>query len=132
MNDIGSGVYYAVRAPIDGENSYDRERFLLTVPTDAGFPPYAPITLLLHLPLGILPPAPAQAAYGIFTNGLTLLLALVALRVTGLQDTVATVFLLAGFLLLTRPGFIGTFLRGSGRRARAGDTWPCSGRGDPR
>jgi len=104
MMDFDSGAYYPVRAFLTGENPYDRERFLSLYPITAGFPPYPPFTLLLHLPFGLLPHAAAEAVYALFTVALMLLLAWMALRVTGYTASVAAVFLLGAALLLSRPG----------------------------
>jgi len=104
MLDFDSGAYYPVRAFLEGENPYDRQRFLSLYPVADGFPPYPPFTLLFHLPFGLLPHATAEAAYALFTIVLMLLLARVALKETLGYATTTGVFLLAGILLLTRPG----------------------------
>jgi len=104
MLDFDSGAYYPVRALLAGENPYDRQRFLSLYPVSDGFPPYPPFTLLFHLPFALLPHAAAAAAYAIFTVGLMLLLSRMALQETQGYATTAGVFLVAGVLLLTRPG----------------------------
>jgi hypothetical protein len=104
MIDFDTGVYYPVRAFLSGENPYDRDRFLSLYPVSDAFPPYAPFTLLLHLPFGLLPRAIAETLYALFTLGLMLVLAWMALRATQRNANVATVFMLAAILLLTRPG----------------------------
>jgi hypothetical protein len=104
MLDFDSGAYYPVRAFLAGENPYDRQRFLSLYPVSDGFPPYPPFTLLLHLPFALLPHAAAAVAYALFTVGLTLLLSRLAMKETRGYATTTGVFLLAGVLLLTRPG----------------------------
>jgi hypothetical protein len=104
MLDFDSGAYYPVRAFLAGENPYDRQRFLSLYPVSDGFPPYPPFTLLFHLPFALLPHAAAATAYAIFTVALTLLLARMVLQNTQGFATTTGVFLLAGVLLLTRPG----------------------------
>ena len=104
MIDFHSGVYYPIRAMLTGENPYDRERFLALYPVGDGFPPYPPATLLFHLPFGLLPPTVADLLYAVFTVGVMLLLALVALRATQRHASLTSVVMLAGVLLLTRPG----------------------------
>lgn len=104
MLDFDSGAYYPVRAFLAGENPYDRERFLSLYPVSDGFPPYPPFTLLLHLPFALLPHTAAAVAYAVFTVGLTCLLAWLSLRWVLRKPTAGAVLLLAGLLLLTRPG----------------------------
>lgn len=107
MTDFYSGGYYPVRALLDGENPYDRARFLELYPVADGFPPYLPVTLALHLPFGLLPRAPAAAAYFATTIALTLVLAWSALRLGGgggREINVAAVLLAAAIILATRPG----------------------------
>jgi Glycosyltransferase family 87 len=104
MLDFDTGGYYPVRALLSGENPYDRERFLTLYPVSDGFPPYAPFTLLFHLPFGLLPHTVAEILYGLFTIGLMVVLAWMALRATRCDTKVATVIMLAAALLLTRPG----------------------------
>ncbi len=104
MVDFNSGAYYPVRAVLAGENPYDRARFRSLYPVSDGFPPYPPLTLLIHLPFGLLPHATAVAAYAVFTVCLMLLFSRVALDATGRDFTLAAVFMLAGLLLLSRPG----------------------------
>jgi hypothetical protein len=104
MLDFDSGAYYPVKAFLSGENPYDRQRFLSLYPVGDGFPPYPPFTLLFHLPFALLPHATAAAAYAAFTVGLMLLLARLALKETQGSATMTGVLLLAGVLLLTRPG----------------------------
>ncbi len=104
MVDFESGVYYPVRAFLSGENPYDRARFLSLYPVTDGFPPYPPLTLLIHLPFGLLARTTAEALYSLFTIGLMLVIAWIALRVTRRDAPVAAVLMLAAVLLLTRPG----------------------------
>ncbi len=104
MLDFDSGVYYPIRAFLSGENPYDRQRFLSLYPVSDGFPPYPPLTLLLHLPFGLLPHALAAPMYAIFTLGVMLIFARIALQAASRDPTTAAVLLLAAALLLTRPG----------------------------
>lgn len=102
--DFYSGAYYPVRALLTGENPYDGDRFMALYPVADMFPPYLPLTLLLHLPFALLPPVIGGAAFFVSTILLTIVLAHLVLRLTGLRPVVASVILLAALILLSRPG----------------------------
>ncbi len=104
MNDFYSSVYYPVLAFLHGENPHDRVRLKTLYPQVEEYPPYLPLNLVLYLPFGFLPPKPAAVAYFVFNAILTLLFAVVALRLTGIPPTRRRVALIAGLLLLSRPG----------------------------
>ena len=104
MMDFYSGAYYPVRALLTGEDPYDGARFLALYPVVDMYPPYLPLTLLLHLPFGLLPPVVGAAAFFVTTILLTIVLARLALRLAGLRPVVASVILLAALILLSRPG----------------------------
>src|SRR5262249_8848905 len=63
-----------------------------------------PVNLAIHLPFGLLPPRQAAAAYFASTVLLTLALASVALRLMKVPADLPKVILLAGLVLLSRPG----------------------------
>src|SRR4051794_15607656 len=58
MTDFYSAAYNPVRAVLQGQTPYDRDRT---------FPPYAPTQLLVHLPFAFLPARAAGIAYFLFT-----------------------------------------------------------------
>lgn len=104
MMDFYSGAYYPVRALLTGQNPYDRSRFMALYPVADMFPAYLPLTLLLHLPFGLLPPIIGAAGFFVTTILLTIVLAHLVLRLAGLRPVVASVILLAALILLSRPG----------------------------
>lgn len=104
MMDFYSGGYYPVRALLTGENPYDGDRFIALYPVADMFPPYLPLTLLIHLPFGLLPPVIGAAAFFVTTILLTIVLARLVARLAGLRPVVASVILLAALILLSRPG----------------------------
>jgi hypothetical protein len=104
MTDFYSGAYYPVRALLTGENPYDRDRFMALYPVADMYPPYLPLTLLVHLPFGLLPPVIGAAAFFVTTILLTTVLAHLVLRLAGLRPVGASVILLAALILLSRPG----------------------------
>lgn len=104
MADFYSGLYYPVRAFLAGANPHNREWFLATYPVRDGYPPYLPLNLLLHLPFGALPPGSAAIAFLILNVALTIALAFLSLRLAGVVASPRAVILLAGAILLTRPG----------------------------
>jgi hypothetical protein len=104
MNDFYSSVYYPIRAFLSGENPHDRERLKTLYPAVEEYPPYLPLNLVLYLPFGLLPPGAAAVAYFVFSAALTLPLSFVALRLAGIVPDPWRVTLVAGLLLLSRPG----------------------------
>lgn len=103
MDDFHVAVYYPVRAFLDGGNPYHSSSYVTKYPVSP-FPVYAPATLLLYLPFGMLPLAPAGAVYFVVTIILTIVLAIAALRLAGWVATPANVIGLSGLILLSRPG----------------------------
>ena len=95
LTDFYSAAYYPVRAVLEGQTPYDRDRT---------YPPYAPTHLLLHLPFAILSPLPAGIAYFLFTALLTLPLALLALRLARVDPKPAQILVTAAAILFSRPG----------------------------
>jgi hypothetical protein len=84
--DFRDQAYYPVRALLDGNNPYDATRFMSEYPTVKVFAPYSPVLLVLFFPsasctLG------AQAAYYVVTVVLVLVLARMALRLAGGDDS---------------------------------------------
>ncbi|MFN8644343.1 MAG: hypothetical protein U0802_22805 [Candidatus Binatia bacterium] len=104
LQDFRDAIYYPVVAALDGVNPYDVPAYRSRYPVGQEFPVYSPLTLLLHLPYGLLPYRAAEAAYVAVTLALTLLLAGVSLRLAGAAARADRVLILAALLLLSRPG----------------------------
>jgi Glycosyltransferase family 87 len=104
MIDFYSGAYYPVRALLEGGNPHDRTWFLGHYPVADMYGPFLPVNLLIHLPFGLLPPQLAGLAYFGLTVLLTLLMAGLSLRLAGSPVTWARTGLIAGLILLSRPG----------------------------
>lgn len=104
MVDFYSGAYYPVRALLEGENPHDRVRFMAVYPVAEMYAPFLPLTLLIHLPFGLLPPTIGAVTFFCATIVLTLVLAGLVLRLTGLRPTPASVIGVAALILLSRPG----------------------------
>jgi hypothetical protein len=104
MADFFSGVYYPVRAFLDGHNPHDRVWFLAHYPLDDGYPPYLPIYLLILLPLGWLSPSAAAIVYFVVNLVLVAMLAHLGLRLAGLRTNPWLTALLTALILLSRPG----------------------------
>jgi hypothetical protein len=104
LQDFRDAVYYPVVAFLDGRNPYDQGTQASVYPVGQSFPLYLPLTLLVHLPFGLLPPAEAGGTYFAATLALTGVLAALAIAGTGLVVTPAGVLGLTALLLASRPG----------------------------
>jgi glycosyl transferase family 87 len=104
MTDFYTAAYYPVQSLLHGRNPYNSDQFMALYPVTDPYPPYAPSNLLFHLPFGLVPPVLAASAYFVLTSLLTLALARLALRLADVTATTPRVFLLAGMILLSRPG----------------------------
>ncbi len=97
-------TYYPVVALLEGKNPYDAELYMKTYPVGDVLPPYLPITLVLHLPLGLVDFQTSVVLYFLLTLLLTVILSAMMLRIADIPLTVPWVFGLSTALLLTRPG----------------------------
>lgn len=104
ITDFRDQVYFPVRSLLEGHNPFDRATYMATYPVMRPLAMYSPLSLLLHLPFGLLPVRVAEAAYFLLTLCLTLALAYCSLRLAGAPTTVAGVSTLATVILLSRPG----------------------------
>lgn len=110
MADFRDAIYFPVVAWLEGHNPYDPADFRATYPVTASFAPYAPHTLVVHLPFGVLPPRLAASLYFVVTLALLAILAHVVLQLGGVQPTTARTFALAAAFVLSRPGQSTLFL----------------------
>jgi hypothetical protein len=101
MADFRDVIYYPIVAVIQGKNPYDAPSYVATYPVRCGFV-YPPLTLLVHLPFGLLPFRAAELAYYVFTIVLTVTLARLLLFFVG-ADRGWTLGL-AALILASRPG----------------------------
>jgi len=104
MNDFRNAVYCPAAIFLEGGNPYDRAEFLRFCPMRDAFPLYAPATLLLHAPFGLLSFGTAAVLYFCLTIVLSVAVVFVALRLAGAESPVGKLLLGAGLLLLSRPG----------------------------
>jgi Glycosyltransferase family 87 len=104
MDDFRHVVYYPSRAFADGINPYDSSSYMTRYPVDVAVSLYAPAMFLLFLPFGLLPVVASSVAYFILTVVLTLVLAWAILRLSGWQATLSAILVVAGLVLLSRPG----------------------------
>ena len=104
LQDFRDAVYYPVVAFLDGRNPYDQAAQAETYPVGQPFPPYLPLTLVAHLPFGLMPHAEADALYAAAVLALTAVLAVLALGGAGVQVTAAATLGLTALLLVSRPG----------------------------
>ncbi|MCC6764034.1 MAG: DUF2029 domain-containing protein [Deltaproteobacteria bacterium] len=103
MIDFRDTLYYPAVALRAGENPW-AARFAHDHPVQRPLPPYGPVAVLAHWPLGLLPVHTAEAAYFLLTIGLTVALARVVCRACGLATGLPSILTLATLVLLSRPG----------------------------
>ncbi|HVN85463.1 MAG TPA: glycosyltransferase family 87 protein [Candidatus Binatia bacterium] len=96
-------IYYPAAAFLDGVNPYDIGTYTHVYPTDF-FPMYSPLTLLVHMPLGLLPVETSSLVYFGLNVSLMFLLALLLLHMNGRDAGAAELFGIGALLLLSRPG----------------------------
>jgi hypothetical protein len=110
FQDFRDAFYYPSRALIDGVNPYDPVAYQAHYPVARPTSPYAPHTLLLHLPFSLLPYRAAQLAYDALSMLLILYLARACLVAVRGRAGVAATFALATLVLLSRPAHQTLFL----------------------
>ena len=108
--DFRDAVYYPVVAFLDGRNPYDPVAYAATYPVGNVFPFYSPLTLLVHLPFGLLPFVPSAAAYFLATVALLVWLAYATLRMCGLPSSTTALFAVAAAIVISQPGQWDLFL----------------------
>src|SRR6187455_1187251 len=99
FHDFRDVLYYPAAATLDGRNPYDADVYLAHYPVARPLAPYAPTTLLLHLPLALFPFEVARWAHFALNLLLVLLLAWMSLRETGARATAAAAFGLGALIL---------------------------------
>ena len=110
MLDFRDAIYYPVVAFLDGNNPYDASAYLSTYPVGNAFALYTPMTLLVHLPFGLLPFVPAALLYFFVSVVLLLGSAHLTLRMCGLASSAAAVFALGFAMVISQPGQWNLFL----------------------
>ncbi|HYV86296.1 MAG TPA: glycosyltransferase 87 family protein [Patescibacteria group bacterium] len=104
MQDLRDNFYYPSVALLQGRNPYDVADYKTHYPIDRPLPAYSPISLLVHLPLALLPLGAAETADFVVNAALLLVLARVALAGAGAPVTVARIFGIAALMTLSRAG----------------------------
>jgi hypothetical protein len=104
MGDFRSVIHCPVVTFLGGGNPYDYGQVKEVCPESPNFPLFAPATLVLHAPFGLLPFDSAARAFVIWTLALTVLMAYLAFRVNGVRPTTAGIILVVALVLLSRPG----------------------------
>jgi hypothetical protein len=104
LQDFRDAVYYPVVAFLDGRNPYDYAAQARAYPVGQSLPLFLPLTLVAHLPFGLLSYAEAEGAYFVATMALTGVLAALAIGGTGMRVTAGGVMGLTALMLASRPG----------------------------
>ena len=110
LQDFRDNFYYPSVAMMEGRNPYDYADYHATYPIDRPFPAYSPISLLLHLPLGLLPYRLAEAGDFLLNLALMVALAWLALRGAGRPIKAWKVLAVAALLVLSRPGHMTLYI----------------------
>jgi hypothetical protein len=110
LRDFRDAIYYPVRAVRDGVSPYHVRLYVESYPVGQDFPPYSPLTLLVHWPFGLTTLPIAEWTYFGLTVALSLVLAWYTLRVCGLRGSLAAVFTLAAAVCASRPGHMNLLL----------------------
>jgi len=110
MLDFRATVYYPTVAFLNGDNPYDYEHFRTHYPVADPFPPHPPALFLVSLPFGLMDYAHAAVAFYLFTIAMTVLVALLAVRMTNPRGTAALVLTVASVMILSRPGHMNLLL----------------------
>lgn len=103
FQDFRDAFYYPSRALLDGVNPYDPVAYQARYPVARPTSPYAPHSLLLHLPFSLLPYRAAQFAYYALNLLLVLYLARACLAAAVGGAGAAAVLTLATVILMARP-----------------------------
>lgn len=104
--DFHNAIYFPVRALISGVNPYSKEYVDSYHPDQLGFPPFAPSSVLLHVPLGFLTVGAAEIAYLIINISLLIFICWFSVRKTSYPYVVGAVFMLAAMMVISRPGLL--------------------------
>lgn len=104
MQDFRDVAYLPTVSFLAGENPYDAHSYLQHHPAGNPFPLYAPTTILMHLPFGIMPQRFGEILYCIIGLLLVLVLAKMSLQIADSPTSSATILGLAMLILLSRPG----------------------------
>src|SRR5262249_38208802 len=110
LQDFRDTFYYPVVSFLEGNNPYDPSSHVRTYPVGNTFPLYLPLTLVLHLPFGLLSFTTAELVYFLVTAAFMPLLAYLSLRLCRVGVSIGSVFGLASLMLLSRPGEWNLFL----------------------
>ena len=103
LHDFRDVFYYPARATLDGRNPFAADTYVPAYPVARPLAPYAPTTLLLHMPFALMPYPVARWVHYAMNLLLVLVLAWICLRECGVRVTAALTFGLGALLLATRP-----------------------------
>lgn len=110
MADFRASVYFPAVTFLNGENPYNPAQFLARHPTEGMFPLYLPAFLLIDLPFGFMEYNHAAVAFFVCTIALTLAVAFMAVRMSGLPTSAALLLTVASLMILSRPGHMNLLL----------------------
>jgi hypothetical protein len=104
MQDFRDAIYYPVVAFLEGNNPYDTRDYLAKYPVRQPFPLYSPLTLVVHLPLGLLSFEAAELVYFVVTVLLCVALAYLSFEFSGVRPHAWQVLAVGALILISRPG----------------------------
>ncbi len=110
LHDFRDVFYYPARATLDGRNPYAADSYQPAYPVARPLAPYAPTTLLLHMPFALMPYTTARWVHYAMNLLLLLVLARMCLHECGVYATTALTFGLGALLLATRPAHMTLYI----------------------
>ncbi len=110
LHDFRDALYYPLVSFLSGGNPYDAASYFDQFPVLQPFPPYSPLTFVVHLPFGLFSHHTSQLLFYGYSLILTLALAGFALWVCGREPSVASTCLLSAAILISRPGYMNQLL----------------------
>lgn len=104
FQDFRAVIYYPTIAFLSGENPYNAAEYVSHYPVYFAFPLFLPAIFIAHMPFALLPITIGTQAYFLLVLGLTTLLSFVSLKSTDLPAKLPAVLVVAGLVLISRPG----------------------------
>jgi hypothetical protein len=104
LDDYPPAVYFPVIALLDGNNPYDPGSFMASYPeTRAHFPLYAPIALLIHMPLTLFPFEVSRYLFNALSILMVILLSFFLLKINKVTPSLTNTLLITALIAFCYP-----------------------------